>query len=153
MAFFREECDDHVNFTSFGPIAKLAPIMIKMVYSIAVVPSCQNIWKRAHQKGTVALRKIQRIPGTYPRPSTTCLWFGNPFIFVFWGTWGMFHGSVAVCAGFANKNQAHQNDYCSLKVISRMPCWIFLVDHWHSGWRNTNKKSMPEYTYPNLSRL
>ena len=73
MAFFREECDDHVNFTSFGPIAKLAPIMIKMVYSIAVAPSCQNIWKRAHQKGTVALRKIQRTPGTYPRPSTTCL--------------------------------------------------------------------------------
>ena len=25
-------------------------------------------------------------PGTYPRRSSTCLWFGNPFIFVFWAT-------------------------------------------------------------------
>ena len=28
-------------------------------------------------------------------PSTTCLWFGNLFIFVVWGSWDLFHGSIA----------------------------------------------------------
>ena len=30
-------------------------------------------------------------------PSTTCLWFGNLFIFVIWGSWDLFHGSVSIC--------------------------------------------------------
>ena len=28
------------------------------------------------------------------RPKKTPVYEGNPFIFLFWGTWGMFQGSV-----------------------------------------------------------
>ncbi len=39
---------------------------------------------------------ISKKSPTYPRPPITCLWFGNPFIFVFWGTWGMFQESFGI---------------------------------------------------------
>ena len=38
-------------------------------------------------------KKLPTDPGTYPRPSTTCL-SRNSFILGFWDTWGMFRGVV-----------------------------------------------------------
>ncbi len=51
----------------------------------------------AIQQPLYSLRKLQLTPWTYPRPSTTCLWRKScSYIFVFWGTWGMFQGSVGI---------------------------------------------------------
>ena len=36
-----------------------------------------------------------------PSPSLSCLWFGNPSIFVFCGTWDMFKGSVGILLHFS----------------------------------------------------
>ena len=71
--FSREECDDHVNFTSFGQIAKSAPHN-DQAGLWHVVPSCQNIWKRAHQKGSCSYlcRVCQQKPSKrwHPRKLT-----------------------------------------------------------------------------------
>ena len=49
-----------------------------------------SIWNRTYCN---ILRKLQHIPWTYPRPSTTC---------VFWDIWGMFPGPVWIFLEISN---------------------------------------------------
>ena len=50
-------------------------------------PSCQN-----EQNS----KEIPTDPWNIPPDPQPPVYAGNPFIFVFWGTWGMFQGSVGI---------------------------------------------------------
>ena len=59
-------------------------------------PTCHTFWAFFFQGKnwawyyeTLDLRELQHTPGPHPRSSTTCLWFGNPFIFVLLGILGL----------------------------------------------------------------
>ena len=72
--------------------------------------SCLKLWTETTvaamcpREATSILDKMQHHAAAFclnskknPTYSTlTCLWFWNPFIFAFWGTWGMFQRSVGI---------------------------------------------------------
>ena len=58
-----------------------------MITGVAVVTVVVAPTKALQSQDVRSLRKFQQTPGTYPGPST--IYEGNPFIFLFWGTWRM----------------------------------------------------------------
>ena len=66
------------------------------------------------------LRRFQQTPGTYPRPSTTC-YEGNPSIFVFWASLGMFQGSGGIFLEIPKQNQNQNLTHNKTHVVKSPP--------------------------------
>ena len=65
---------------------------------------------------TLDLRKLQHTPGPHPRSSTTCLRFGNPFIFALLGILGL-------CS------RGLEWDFLRIKTPNRIFLVLCLEDH------------------------
>ena len=65
-----------------------------MITGVAVVTVVVAPTKALQSQDVTSLRKFQQTPGKYPGPQPP-IYEGNPFIFLFWGTWGMFQGFIS----------------------------------------------------------
>ena len=66
------------------------------------------------------LRKLQQTPGTYQNDPQLPVDEGNPVIFVFWDTWGLFQGSVGFFLDTTN---------LQIMVRFHLPCFSLSTIH------------------------
>ena len=80
------------------------------------------------------LRNLQHTPGTYPKPSTTCLWREILSYFYFFCAWGMFQGFVGILleqyhASRLNFQPPPYPLVCLKRKVDQLLCEFFNLHH------------------------